>query len=74
MPRRDLLILRLAAVWIVFTWTVFVRNMLGDDTRAFGFKAVHLMVAAVSVTFAVAIWRVATRNGRRARERAGTPS
>ena len=74
MPRRDFLILRLAAVWIVFTWSVFVRNLLGDETRAVGFKVVHLTLAAVSVSFAVAIWRVATRNGRRAHERAGTPS
>ena len=74
MPRRDALILRLAAAWTVFIWAVFVRNLLGDETRAVGFKVVHLTLAVVSVAFAVAIWRVATRSSRRAGERAGTPS
>ncbi|MFN2503036.1 MAG: hypothetical protein ABR540_02185 [Acidimicrobiales bacterium] len=74
MSRRDVRILRLAALWTFFIWAVFVRNLLGDETRAVGFKMVHLTLAVVSVAFGVAIWRVATRSGRRARERAGTPS
>ena len=74
MSRRESLILRAAAVWTFFIWAVFVRNLLGDETRATGFKVVHLTLAVVSVGFAVAIWRVATRSMRRERERAGTPS
>ncbi len=78
MSRRDTLILRGTALWTFFIWAVFVRNLLGDETRGAGFKAVHLTLAVVSVGLAVAIWRVATRagtrNGRRARARAGTPS
>jgi hypothetical protein len=74
MSRRDTLILRGTSLWTFFIWGVFVRNLLGDDSRGAGFKAVHLTLAVVSVALAVAIWRVATRNGRRARERAGTPS
>lgn len=74
MTRRDALVLRVAAGWTVFIWAVFVRNLVGDDTRAASFKIVHLAVAAVSVTLAVAIWRVASRSVRRQRERAGTPS
>jgi hypothetical protein len=74
MSRRDTLILRLAAGWTVFIWAVFVRNLLRDDTRALGFKVVHLTLALVSVAFAVAIWRIATRSSRRVDERAGTPS
>jgi hypothetical protein len=74
MSRRDTLVLRLAAGWTVFIWAVFVRNLLRDDTRALGFKVVHLTLAVVSVAFAVAIWRIATRSSRRVRERAGTPS
>jgi len=35
---------------------------------------VHLALAMVSVVFAVAIWRIATRNRRGAAERAGTSS
>jgi hypothetical protein len=74
MSRRDTLILRLAAGWTVFIWTFFVRNLLRDDSRALGFKVVHLTLAVVSVAFAVAIWRIATRSSRRVGERAGTPS
>ena len=74
MTRRDTLVLRLAAGWTVFIWAVFVRNLLRDDTRALGFKVVHLTLAVVSVAFAVAIWRVATRSRREAAERAGTSS
>jgi hypothetical protein len=74
MSRRDTLILRLAAGWTVFIWAVFVRNLLRDDTRAVAFKVVHLTLAVVSLAFAVAIWRIATRSSRRVGERAGTPS
>ncbi len=76
MSRRDAFLLRAAAVWTLFIWAVFVRNLLGDDTRETGFKVVHLTLAVVSVGFGVAIWRVATRSSRRdrAREQAGTTS
>jgi hypothetical protein len=74
MSRRDTLVLKLAAGWTVLIWAVFVRNLLRDDTRAVGFKVVHLTLAVVSVAFAVAIWRIATRSSRRSGERAGTPS
>ncbi len=72
MTRTESLILRSAAVWTVFVWSVFVRNLLGDDEHSTGFKVVHLTLAVVSVGFAVAIWRVATRSRRGAAERAGT--
>ncbi len=76
MSRRDTLVLRITALWTFFIWAVFVRNLLGDDTRGTGFKVVHLTLAVVSVALAVAVWRVATRSGTRAgnRDRAGTPS
>lgn len=62
MSRRDSLVIRLAAAWTVFIWVVFVRNQLGDDTTSLGFKVVHFTLAAVSVGFAAAIWRVAARS------------
>ncbi len=76
MSRRDTLILSATALWTFFIWAVFVRNKMGDETRGTGFKVVHLTLAVVSVGLAVAIWRVASRSGTRARsrERAGTPS
>ena len=72
MTRTESLVLRSAAVWTVLVWSVFVRNLIGDDEHSTGFKVVHLTLAVVSVGFAVAIWRVATRSRREAAERAGT--
>ena len=74
MSRIDALILRSAAVWTIFVWVTRMRNILGDDTRSTGFKAVHMILAIVSVAFAVAILGVASRNRRRARDKAATHS
>ena len=74
MSRVDALILRSAAVWTIFVWVTRMRNILGDDTRSTGFKAVHMILAIVSVAFAVAILGVASRNRRRARDKAATHS
>lgn len=74
MSRVDALVLRCAAVWTVFIWVTRIRNILGDDTRSFGFKAVHSALALVSVAFAIAIWGVASRNRKRRRAGASSPS
>ena len=66
MSRIDALILRSAAVWTIFIWVTRIRNILGDETRSTGFKAVHTILALVSVAFVVAILGVASRNRRRA--------
>lgn len=63
MSRREVLLLRSAAVWTVFIWAVFVRNLFKND-HGFGFRAVHLTLAAVSVAFAVGIWRTASRSAK----------
>jgi len=74
--RTDALILRSAAVWTVFVWVTRIRNILGDHTpgHGFGFKAVHVVLAIVSVAFAVAIWAVASRGRKRDRVEAETHS
>jgi len=72
--RRDALIVRSAAVWTVFIWVTRIRNILGDDTRSTGFKAVHSALAIVSVAFAAAIWMVASRSRKRDRAKAETHS
>jgi len=72
--RTDALILRTAAVWTVFIWATRIKNILGDDTRSTGFKAVHTVLAIVSVAFAVAIWGVASRSRKRARATADSAS
>jgi hypothetical protein len=66
MTRRDALVLRAAAAWTVWVWGTRIWNIWGDEARSFGFKAVHTGLAAVSVVFAVAIWRVAGRTRVRA--------
>jgi hypothetical protein len=68
------MILRTAAAWTVFVWVTRIRNIIGDDTRSTGFKAVHIVLAIVSVAFAVAILGVASRGRRRARDKTATPS
>jgi hypothetical protein len=74
--RTDALILRTAAVWTVFVWGTRIRNILGDHTagHGFAFKAVHVVLAIVSVAFAVAIWAVASRGRKRDRVEAETHS
>ncbi len=72
--RTDALILRTAAAWTIFIWVTRIRNILGDDTRSTGFKAIHTVLALVSVAFAIAILGVASRNRRRARDKTATPS
>ena len=74
MSKTDALILRTAAAWTIFIWVTRIRNILGDDTRSTGFKAVHTVLALVSVAFAIAILGVASRNRRRARDKTATPS
>ena len=68
MSRRDAWIIRAAAIWTFYVWVTRIWNIWGDDERDFAFKAVHTVLAVVSVAFAVAIWRVASRNRRRQRE------
>jgi small neutral amino acid transporter SnatA (MarC family) len=72
--RTDALILRCAAAWTIFIWVTRIRNILGDETRSTGFKAIHTVLALVSVAFAIAILGVASRNRRRARDKTATPS
>ena len=74
MSRTDAIILRTAAAWTIFIWVTRIRNILGDETRSTGFKAIHTVLALVSVAFAIAILGVASRNRRRARDKTATPS
>lgn len=58
MTRRDAFVLRAFAVWTVFIWANRVWNLLGEDDRSAGFKLVHILLAAVSVAFAVVTWGI----------------
>lgn len=65
--RRQSVLLYAFCVWTVWVWGTRIWNIWGDDERSAGFKAVHTVLAAVSVVFAVAAWFV-VRNLRRARQ------
>lgn len=67
MSRRDAIVLRAFALWTVYVWGTRIGNVVGDRQRHFGFKAVHVVLALVSVAFAVATWAIVSRNRRRQR-------
>lgn len=71
MSRGEALVVRAFALWTVFVWGNRIGNIVSDDARSFGFKAVHVALALVSVAFAMAAWVVVARNRRRTRT--GTP-
>ncbi len=62
---RDRLVLRAFAVWTVWVWATRIWNIVGDDTRSTGFKAVHAVLALVSIAFAVATWLILSPRLRR---------
>jgi len=62
MSSRDRIWLRVTVGWTLFVWLVFTRNILGDPDHSFGFKAVHVTLAVISIVLAVGVWIVASRN------------
>jgi hypothetical protein len=67
MTRGEANVIRAFVLWTLFVWLVRVRNIVGDPEHSFGFKAVHVALAVVSVAFAVAAWIVVMRNRRKGR-------
>jgi small neutral amino acid transporter SnatA (MarC family) len=63
--RSSAILLRAFAVWTVWVWGTRVWNILGEDGRSVGFKVVHVVLALVSVAFAVATWFVVRKERRR---------
>ncbi len=55
--------LRAFAVWTVWVWGTRIGNVIGDESRSTAFKVIHVVLAVVSVAFAVATW-VITRRAR----------
>jgi hypothetical protein len=67
--RRQALLLRGFAVWTVYIWLTLIWNISKDHAPGHGaaFKAVHYVLAAISLSLAIAAWRVVTKvAGRRA--------
>lgn len=61
MSRTSRIILRAFSLWTLWVWGTRIWNIVGDDSRSAGFKIVHIVLAAVSVAFAVATWIIAAR-------------
>lgn len=61
MNRREALVIRAFAAWTIWVWATRILNVLGDDERSTGFKLVHLVLALVSVAFAVVTWGIVRR-------------
>ena len=59
-----------AAAWTIWVWTTRIWNILGDPAHGAAFKAVHSLLALVSIAFAVALGVVGLRMRREAREEA----
>ena len=62
MSSRDRLWLRVTVGWTLFVWLVFTKNIVGDPKHSFGFKAVHVTLAIVSIILAIGVWAVSSRN------------
>lgn len=67
MSRRAALLLRASVVWTVWVWVVLIRNMVVGNF-AWSFKAVHTLLAVVSLAFAIVTWQITTRSRRFTRE------
>ena len=57
-----------AAAWTIWVWATRIWNILGDPAHDGAFKAVHSLLALVSIAFAVALGVVGLRMRREARE------
>jgi hypothetical protein len=62
-----------AAAWTIWIWTTRIWNIVGDPAHDAAFKAVHSLLALVSVAFGVALGVVGLRLRREERARAGRP-
>lgn len=67
MTKRDVRLLQVFAGWTIFIWVTRIANILrdGDPDHGFAFKAVHVVLAGVSVGLAVAALGVVARIRRR---------
>jgi hypothetical protein len=64
MSRNQAIVLRAAALWTFYVWITRIWNIVQDSNTSAAFKAVHSILAVVSIGFAVAILVVASKNRR----------
>ena len=58
-----------AAVWTIWVWATRIWNILGDPAHGAAFKAVHSLLALVSVAFGIALGVIGLRMRREERDR-----
>jgi hypothetical protein len=55
-------VLLAAAAWTIYVWTTRIWNIVSDPAHDFPFKAVHSVLAVISIAFGIAIgiigWRM----------------
>jgi hypothetical protein len=51
--RRQSILLYAFSAWTIWIWTTRIWNIWGDDEQSSGFKAVHTVLALVSVALAI---------------------
>jgi hypothetical protein len=64
LSRSQAIVLRAFALWTVYVWITRIWNIWRDRTRDGAFKAVHTVIAVISVAFAVACWLIVRHNRR----------
>jgi hypothetical protein len=60
MTKGQAVLLRVFAIWTIWVWGTRIFNILRDDHGA-GFKAVHTVLAVVSIALAIATLVVVSR-------------
>lgn len=60
MSFRSALFLRAFAVWTLFVWLTRIKNVF-DQGRGAGFVIVHLVLAVISVVFALGTFAIVRR-------------
>jgi small neutral amino acid transporter SnatA (MarC family) len=63
-----------AAAWTIYIWVTRFWNIVGDPAHDTAFKAVHSLLALVSVAFGVALAVLGLRMRREERLRPGRPA
>ena len=69
--RRRSTLLLAAAAWTIWVWTTRIWNIVGDPAHDAAFKAVHSLLALVSIAFGLGLGVVGLRMRREERAGAG---
>jgi len=59
--RRAAGFLYVFAGWTVFVWAVFIKNIAKSHQFSTGFKAIHIVLAIISIAFAAGCFTVVRR-------------